>query len=352
MTSSLLTGGSKVSWSFGRGLVTGATCATLACAVAACSTPPVSGTLSIAGSRTMQDLIARSVAGYAADRAMVDVKLEFIGSSGSILLFCEGLTQVIGTSRPLSDEERAACEVEGIRPAELLVGRDAVVIATDRASKAPACMTYAELYALTSAELDATFAESTADRNWQDARGLATELGSTTDLPNTAWEFVIPNPASATIETYIKRVIEPIATERGEVSALTADRTVTTSNNAVLNAIDDRPAALGIVDYSSFRSWPGELRLVGLGEGDSCVTPNDSSVAQEVYPLSRSLYFYVDAGAVENRPVREFAEYLTSDEVMSSIAARSALELLPDERLASVDKFRAQLEGVSAWSPS
>jgi len=312
----------------------------------------VSGTLSIAGSQTMQSLIARSVAGYAADRAMVDVKLEFIGSSGSILMFCEGLTQVIGTSRPLSDEERASCEVNGIRPAELLVGRDAVVIVTDRASVAPACMTYADLYALTSAELDATFAESAADRNWQDARELATELDSTTDLPNATWEFFIPNPASATIGTYIERVIQPIANERGEVSSLTADRTVTTSNDSVLNAIDDRPAALGIVDYSSFRSWPGELRLVGLGKGDSCVTPNDSSVGREVYPLSRSLYFYVDAGATENRPVREFAEYLTSDEVMSSISARSALELLPAERRASVDKFRAQLEGDSAWSPS
>ena len=337
-----------MTWSFGRGLVTTAACATLACALAACSTPPVSGTLSIAGSQTMQNLIARSVAGYAADRAMVNVTLEFIGSSGSILLFCEGLAQVIGTSRPMSDKERAACELEGIRPAELLVGRDAVVIATDSTSKAPACMTNEELYALTSAELDATFAESAADRNWQDARGLATELGSTLDLPNAAWEFVIPNPASATIESYIKRVIEPIATERGEVSALTADRTVTTSNNAVLNTIDDRPAALGIVDYSSFRAWPGEVRLVGLGEGDSCVTPNDTSVRQETYPLSRSLYFYVDAGAAKKRTVREFAEYLTSDEVMSSIAAQSALELLPDERRASIDTFRAQIEGDSA----
>lgn len=337
-----------MSWSFRRGLVTTAAGAAFACAVTACSTPPVSGTLSIAGSQTMQSLIARSVAGYAADRAMVDVKLEFIGSSGSVLLFCEGLAQVIGTSRPMSDEERAACELEGIRPAELLVGRDAVVIATDNASKAPACMTNEELYALTSSELDATFAESAADRNWQDARGLATELGSTTDLPNTAWEFVIPNPASATIETYVKRVIEPIATERGEVSALTSARTVTTSNNAVLNAIDNRPAALGIVDYSSFRAWPGELRLVGLGEGDSCVTPNDTSVGQELYPLSRSLYFYVDAGAAENRAVQEFAKYLTSDEVMSNIAAQSALELLPDERRASVDTFRAQMEGDSS----
>jgi len=337
-----------VSWSFGRGLVTTAAGAAFACAVTACSTPPVSGILSIAGSQTMQSLIARSVAGYAADRAMVDVKLEFVGSSGSILLFCEGLAQVIGTSRPMSDQERAACELEGIRPAELLVGRDAVVIATDNASTAPACMTNEELYALTSSELDATFAQSAADRKWQDARGLATELGSTMDLPNAAWEFVIPNPSSATIETYIKRVIEPIATERGEVSALTSARTVTTSNNAVLNAIDDRPAALGIVDYSSFRAWPGELRLVGLGEGDSCVTPNDTSVGQETYPLSRSLYFYVDAGATENRAVREFAKYLTSDEVMSSIAAQSALELLPDERGASVDTFRAQMEGDSA----
>jgi phosphate transport system substrate-binding protein len=337
-----------VSWSFGRGLVTTAAFASFACAVSACSTPPVSGMLTIAGSQTMQSLIARSVAGYAADRAMVDIKLEFIGSSGSVLLFCEGLAQVIGASRPMSDKERAACELEGIRPAELLVGRDAVVIATGSASNAPACLTDAELYALTSVELDATFAKSAADRNWQDARGLSTELGSTADLPNAAWEFVIPNPASATIETYIERVIEPLATERGEVSALTSARSVTTSNNAVLNAIDDRPAALGIVDYSSFRAWPGDLRLVGLGEGDACVIPNDTSVGQGIYPLSRSLYFYVDAGAAENRAVREFAEYLTSDEVMSSIAARSALELLPDERRASVDTFRAQMEGDSS----
>jgi len=326
-----------------RGLAV-AVCATLACAAAACSTPPVSGTLTIAGSQTMQSLIAQSVVGYAADRSMVDVRLEFVGSSASILLFCEGLTQVIGTSRPMSDAERAACERAGIRPGELLVGRDAVVIATAGASKAPACMTYADLYALTSAELDATFTEPDIIRTRQDAGPLAAELGSTTDLPNAAWEFVIPNPSSATIDTYVARVIEPIAEERGQVAALTADRSATVSNSAVLNAVDDRPAALGIVDYSSFRSWAGQVRLIGLGEGEACVAPNDGSVGREVYPLTRSLYFYVDAGAVGNRPVAEFAEFLTSDAVMTGIASRTALELTAEERAAAIGAFRDQLK--------
>jgi phosphate transport system substrate-binding protein len=326
-----------------RGLAVAA-CATLACVATACSTPPVSGTLTIAGSQTMQGLIAQSVAGYAAERSMVDVRLEFVGSSASILLFCEGLTQVIGTSRPMSDAERASCEKAGISPAELLVGRDAVVIATAGASKAPACMTYADLYALTSAELDATFTEPDVIRTWQDAGPLAAELGSGTDYPNAAWEFVIPNASSATVDTYVARVIEPIAEERGQVAALTADRSATVSNSAVLNAIDDRPAALGIVDYSSVRSWAGQVRLIGLGEGESCVAPNDSSVGREVYPLSRSLYFYVDAGAMDNRPVAEFAEYLVSDVVMSDIASRTALELTAEERTAAVGAFGEQLK--------
>lgn len=329
--------------SIGRSLAVAA-CATLACAAAACSTPPVSGTLSIAGSQTMQGLIAQSVAGYAAERSMVDVRLEFIGSSASVLLFCEGLTQVIGTSRPMSDAERDSCEQAGIRPAELLVGRDAVVIATATASKAPACLTYADLYALTSAELDANVTAPDMIRTWQDAVPLAAELGSTTDLPNAAWEFVIPNAASATIDTYVARVIEPIAAERGQVAALTAGRAATVSNSAVLNAINDRPAALGIVDYSSVRSWAGQVRLIGLGEGESCVAPNDSSVGRGVYPLTRSLYFYIDAGALDNRPVAEFAEYLTSEAVMEGIASRTALELTSEERTEAVAAFREQLE--------
>ena len=97
------------------------------------------------------------------------------GTGDGFELFCAGETDISDASRPIDEEELAACEDAGIEFIELKVGIDGISVLTNPANEIE-CLSFADLYALVGPE-------SEGFENWSDAQDLATELGSTTELP-------------------------------------------------------------------------------------------------------------------------------------------------------------------------
>ena len=69
------------------------------------------------------------------------------------------------------------------------------------------------------------------------------------------------------------------------------------------------------------------------------VTPSVDSVASGEYPVSRPLYFYVKKDHIGVIPgLKEYAEFFVSDEIAGPDGPLAAYGLVPDPKLADVQK--------------
>ena len=137
--------------------------------------PDVEGDVIVSGSSTVQPISSRVGELLEDCGSGVAANVDGPGTGDGFQLFCDGETDISDASRPINEEEVAACEDAGIEFIELKVGIDGISVLTNPANEIE-CLSFADLYALVGPE-------SEGFENWSDAQDLATELGSATDLP-------------------------------------------------------------------------------------------------------------------------------------------------------------------------
>ena len=108
-----------------------------------------------------------------------NVDVDGPGTGDGFALFCDGETDIADASRPIKEEEIAACEDGGIEFIELKIAFDGIVGHHDPANDTVECLSFADLYALLGPE-------SEGFNNWTDAQRWPSELGSTTRVPDAA----------------------------------------------------------------------------------------------------------------------------------------------------------------------
>src|SRR3546814_11463827 len=79
---------------------------------------------------------------------------------------------------------------------------------TNEANDGVECLTFGDIYALAGPE-------SQGIDSWNDAEALASELGSSTDLPDASLDIVGPGEASGTSASFVGLVIEEFHEDRG-----------------------------------------------------------------------------------------------------------------------------------------
>ena len=83
--------------------------------------------------------------------------------------------------------------------------------------------------------------------------------------------------------------------------------------------------------------------------GTDCVEPSAETIADGSYPISRSLYIYVNkANAEENAAVAGFVDFFLSDEGIGSVAEVGYVDLPDDQLQASRDTWEARTAGTTA----
>ncbi len=98
---------------------------------AAASLPPrPDGEVAVAG-ETPESLTAGAAIQFNRAATGVDVSYEAIGVTAAFASLCEGTADVVEVARPISEEELAACEANGVElSAPLQMASDAIVVAT------------------------------------------------------------------------------------------------------------------------------------------------------------------------------------------------------------------------------
>jgi phosphate transport system substrate-binding protein len=290
-----------------------------------------SGEVNISGSSTVLPISTAAGEGFQDENSGATVNVDGPGTGDGFVLFCDGETDISDASRQINDEEIAACEGNGIEYVELQIAYDGMTVMTSpNNDSAPECLSFADLYALIGPE-----AEGFA--NWSDAQSLATELGSTTQMPDASLDLTGPGTESGTYDSFIEIALKDIATERGQPDDATrTDYDASPDDNVIVQNIEASDSSLGWVGFAYAEEAGDQIKEIPVSAepGGECVEPSADTIADGSYPLSRSLYIYVNkAKAEENSAVVPFVDYYIAN--LSDLVVGAGYVPLPDDAVSA-----------------
>jgi phosphate transport system substrate-binding protein len=306
----------------------------------------LSGEVVVSGSSTVEPISALVAELFSTENPEVAVRVDGPGTGDGFQLFCEGQTDISDASRPISEEEIATCEDNGITFAELEIGIDGITVVTNPANDAVECLSFEQLYGLVGPESEGF------DR-WSDANALITEVGGEGDLPDESLDITAPGEESGTYDSFVELVLADIAAARVEAGAITEDVAETTrkdyssqsNDNAIIEGIGGSDTSLGWVGFAFADENADVVTALEVDRGEGCVAPSHETIADGSYPVSRSLYIYVNnAKADENPAVQAYVDFYLSDAGFAAVAEADYVQL-PQERW---DATVATWEGRSA----
>jgi phosphate transport system substrate-binding protein len=311
----------------------GATASPSTAATQAASQPPASqpaqleGEVAVSGSSTVQPISQAVGEAFSATQPNVAISVDGPGTGDGFKLFCKGEIDISDASRKIHDDEAKTCSDAGIEYVELKVAIDGMSILTAvNDTAAPTCLSFADLYALVGPESEGV-------ANWKDAQALATELGSTTTLPDAPLAISGPGEESGTYDYFVEQIVTPIAGDRGKDSVTRKDYNSSPNDNVIIEGIAGSEGSLGWVGYAYAEENLDKVKFFEVAkEPGACVAPTTETIASNEYPLSRSLYIYVNTKkAADNPAVAAFVDYYLAE---GTIAAANEtvgyVDLAPD----------------------
>lgn len=284
--------------------------------------------IEVSGSSTVEPITALVAEDFSAANPEVAISVEGPGTGDGFARFCNGETDISDASRPIKDSEAEDCATNGVDYVELHIATDGIAVITSANNNAVACLDFNDLYALVGPEAEGF-------ENWNDADGLAAELGAT-NAPYPAAPLVVtaPGEESGTYDTFVELVIEDIAGERGQEEATRVDYEASGNDNVIIQGISGNDTSLGWVGYAFYAENTDVLRAIPIDGGSGCVEPTAESIASFDYPLSRPLFIYVNtAKAAEKQALADFVEFYLSPDGLVAVAEAGYVDL-PDGDIA------------------
>ena len=266
--------------------------ATLAALVAALLLSACGGagtTISGDGSSTVFPITEAVAEEFGKTRDDVDVIVGISGTGGGFQKFCNGETDFNDASRPIKDEEEQACADNGVEPVEFQVAFDGVSVMVNPANDFVECLTVDELKSIWEPG-------STVD-SWNDVRP---------EWPDQPIRLYGPGTDSGTFDYFTGVIV-------GEEDASRADYQASEDDNVLVQGIAGDENALGYFGFAYYEQNTDRLKLVAVDDGEGCVAPSRETILNGEYsPLSRPLFVYVRADALERPEVADFMRfYLT-----------------------------------------
>ncbi len=286
-----------------------------------------SGTVEVSGSSTVAPVSTRVAEMFANVSSDVVVNVDGPGTGDGFALFCEGTTDISDASRPIKAEEAEKCEAAGIEFIELKIAIDGLSVITSDANDAVECLTFADLYALSGPE-------SQGFKTWNEAEAIASELGSTTDLPDAPLTISAPGEESGTYDSYVEIVIEEFNEDRGAKAETRPDYQSSGDDNVIIQGIQGSDTSFGWVGFAFAKEAQG-VKQLEIDGGEGCVAATPETIASGEYPIARDLYIYVNAASVDEKPaVAEYVDFYLSEEGIGAVTEVGYVSL-SDEALAA-----------------
>ena len=244
-----------------------------------------------------------------------NVTVGISGSGGGFKKFCAGETDISNASRPIKDEEVAACEEAGIEFIEVPVAFDGLTVVTNQENDWAQCLTIDQLNTMWSPE-----SEGQID-NWNQVDS---------SFPDQALVLYGPGTDSGTFDYFTDEV-------NGEEGASRGDYTASEDDNVIVQGVTGDSGAIGYFGYAYFEENSGSLKAIEIeNEAGECVAPSRDTIADGSYnPMARPLFFYVKKEAYDTKEqVKAFVDFMLAPE-NGELVADAGYVTLPDSILAN-----------------
>lgn len=267
----------------------------------------LSGTIAIDGSSTVYPFAQAAAEGFQSEAPNVKITVGESGTGGGFEKFCAGETQISTASRPIEDDEIAACKKQGIEFTEIAVALDGIAVVSNP-ELAIKCLTTDELKQI-----------------WNKGSKV-TKVSEVQDgAPDTTLSLFGPGTDSGTFDYFTEEI-------NGEEGVSRTDYQPSEDDNVLVEGIAGDKGGLGYFGFSYYEQNKDKLNLIAIDGGDGCVAPSSETIQDGTYkPLSRPLYFYVSKEAQSEAAVQGFVDYALNNN--AEIAETALIVPLSDEQL-------------------
>lgn len=282
----------------------------------------LSGSVRIDGSSTVFPISEAVAEEFSTEASGVRANVAFSGTGGGFEKFCRGEIEIADASRPIEDDEVAACAAEGIDDiVEIQVAIDALTVMVHPDNDWVTCLTVEEI---------SNIFRTGGFTNWNQVRP---------DFPDRPINFYYPGTDSGTFDYFVEAIIEGVDdtyTHRGDGSSSEDD-------NIILQGIEGDPDAIGYFGFAYFQEAGDELKAVEIDGGEGCVAPSFEAALDGTYqPLSRPLFIYTSETLLTERPeVLGFTKFYleNSAALVEEVGYVTMPEDLLDEQMAKLEPF-------------
>jgi phosphate transport system substrate-binding protein len=295
-------------------------------------TPALSGSVAVSGSSTVQPISSLVAEEFSTANPDVQISVDGPGTSDGFVLFCKGETDINDASRAIEPEEEQACKKNGVTWVELPVAFDGITVMTNPDNPAVTCLNTGDLYALFGPE-------SQGFKTWSDAATLDAQVDGTNKLPNLPLQITAPGQESGTYDAFITLAgIEDTALSRGvaedKAAALRPDYQASANDNVIIQAMEGDPGALGFVGFAYAEAAGSQIDIVQINGGGGCVAPTRETIADHSYPLSRTLYIYVNTARIaENPALKAYVDFYMGETGIVSAVQQTGYVDLPSTQI-------------------
>jgi phosphate transport system substrate-binding protein len=271
----------------------------------------LSGSINIDGSSTVFPAAQAFSEDFIALAPDVQFSVNASGTGGGFEKFCAGDTDISNASRPISDEEIALCEENGVEYTEFQVGVDGLSIVVNPENDWVECITTEQLAMI--------WGPDSTVSNWSDVDS---------SWPDEAIDLYGPGTDSGTFDYFTEEI-------NGEAGASRADYTASEDDNVLVQGVAGSQYAMGYFGYAYYVENQDSLKVLAVDGGEGCVEPNPETVASGEYaPLSRPLFMYASNASIAEKPeVDAFFSFILSEEGQA-IVPEIGYVSLSDEQLA------------------
>jgi phosphate transport system substrate-binding protein len=257
----------------------------------------LSGTITVDGSSTVAPITEAIAEEFRAEQSGVEVSVGTSGTGGGFTKFCADEIEIADASRPIKDEEKAACEAAGIEYTEFRVGLDGLAIVTSADNEFLECLSLEQM---------ATIFKEGGATTWDQVDP---------SFPKEELEIFAPGTDSGTYDFFVEEVL-------GEDVKPRTDYTASEDDNTLVQGISGQANSWGYFGFAYFKENEAKLKDVKVkGEDGTCVEPSDETVESGDYPLSRPLFIYVNNAALEREEVAAFVRFYleTTPDLISDV---------------------------------
>lgn len=284
----------------------------------------LTGSITSDGSSTVGPLTQAVAEEFIGAAPQVEISVDISGTGGGFERFCAGETDVQNASRAIAEEEIANCAANGVDWYEFEVAYDGITVVTNKENTWASCLTVDQLKQL-----------------WQKESPAVTWADLNAEWPAETVNLYGPGTDSGTFDFFVETIL-------GE-DDIREDFQPSEDDNVLVSGVAGDVNALGYFGLAYYEANQDSLSAVGIDNGSGeCVAPSQETVRDGSYaPLSRPLYVYVSASALERPEVQEFTRFYLENAAV--LAPEVGYVASPDDVYAAdMEAFEADVAGEGA----